>query len=363
MLMRADAADLANPARIVTLDEDQMPPLIAFRDVSKTFSSGSSTVKALDSITLQIEAGDIFAIIGYSGAGKSTLVRLINALEAATSGEVSIEGIDITRLGERDVRPIRARTGMIFQQFNLIRSRTVFGNVAFPLRIAKWPKYKRRQRVAELLNFVGLAEKAWAHPDQLSGGQKQRVGIARALATNPSILLADEATSALDPETSQDVLKLLRRVNSELGVTIVVITHEMEVVRTIANRVAVLDAGRLVEEGSVFDIFSAPKAEITRKFVDTALKNRPEAVDTARLQERYDARLVSVRIGGEHQIGAILTDAVRRSDVRFEIVYGGITALQGRSFGDITLALSGADQDVEGLIADLKAAAEIEEIG
>ena len=339
-----------------------MAALIEFRDVSKTFTVGSTEVKALQSITLDINAGDIFAIIGGSGAGKSTLVRLINALESATSGVVSIEGTDITRLREREVRKIRSRMGMIFQQFNLMRSRTVYGNVAFPLKVAKWPKDQQKQRVAELLQFVGLAEKAWSYPDQLSGGQKQRVGIARALATNPSILLADESTSALDPETTADVLTLLERVNSELGVTVVVITHEMEVVRAIANRVAVLDDGHLVEVGSVFDVFSAPQADTTRRFVETSLQDKPEPADSVRLRETYEARLVSIQIGQNNHLGTVLAEAVRRSDVHFEIVFGGITALQGRSFGNLTLALSGSPEAVDQLIADLRARTDVEEI-
>ena len=339
-----------------------MAALIEFRDVSKTFTTGSTEVKALQSITLDIDAGDIFAIIGGSGAGKSTLVRLINALESATSGSVSIEGIDITRLREKEIRKIRSRMGMIFQQFNLMRSRTVYGNVAFPLKVARWPKDQQKQRVAELLKFVGLSEKAWSYPDQLSGGQKQRVGIARALATNPSILLADESTSALDPETTADVLKLLERVNKELGVTVVVITHEMDVVRAIANRVAVLDDGHLVEVGSAFDVFSAPQADTTRRFVETALQDKPEPEDATRLRATYEARLVSIQIGQNNHLGTVLTDAVRRSDVHFEIVFGGITALQGRSFGNITLALSGSPAAVDQLIADLRGRTVVEEV-
>lgn len=339
-----------------------MAPLIDFRDVSKTFNPGPAAVNALQSISLQIDAGDIFAIIGGSGAGKSTLVRLINALESASSGEVLIEGTDITKLKEKEIRQIRSRMGMIFQQFNLMRSRTVYGNVAFPLKVAKWPKNKQQERVTELLNFVGLAEKAWAYPDQLSGGQKQRVGIARALATNPSILLADESTSALDPETTADVLKLLQRVNSELGVTVVVITHEMDVVRAIANRVAVLDKGRLIEVGSVYDVFSAPKADTTRKFVDAALRDRPESDDASRLREKYDGRLVSVQISSNDRLGAILADGVRTSDVKFEIVFGGITALQDGSFGNITLALSGSPEAVDKMIANLRETTVLEEI-
>lgn len=341
--MTAVAPPFDTPSR-----PEPQAPLIEFRDVDKVFRTGSTPVQALQGISLEIAAGDIFAVIGGSGAGKSTLVRLINGLEQVTSGQVLVQGTDISRLREKQIRPIRSGMGMIFQQFNLMRSRTVFGNVAFPLKVAKWSKEDQRTRVAELLDFVGLTDKAWVYPDQLSGGQKQRVGIARALATNPSILLADESTSALDPETTADVLRLLQRVNAELGVTIVVITHEMDVVRSIANRVAVLDGGRLVESGTVYDVFSTPQQEITRRFVDVALQDRPGDDDTARLRQQYPGRLVSVRVGSDG-LGAVLAEAVRTSDVQFEIVFGGITALRDGSFGNLTLSLTGDPEAVSTL--------------
>lgn len=337
-------------------------PLIEFREVTKSFRSGDATITAIDGVSLSIERGEIFGIIGYSGAGKSTLVRLVNALEKVTSGAILIDGVDITQLPEPKLRGVRAGIGMIFQQFNLFRSRTVFGNIAYPLKVAGWPKEKRKERVAELLAFVGLTEKAWVYPDQLSGGQKQRVGIARALATNPAILLADESTSALDPETTADVLALLKRVNRELGVTIMVITHEMEVVRSIADRVAVLDAGRVIESGSVFELFSDPQTVTAQRFVGTVLRNQPEADDLERLRGKHSGRIVSARIHDDGRLGAVLSDAVGRHNVRFEIVFGGISALQGRSFGSLTLELIGEDAGVDALIADLRAVTEVEEV-
>ncbi|WP_348788122.1 methionine ABC transporter ATP-binding protein [Leifsonia sp. NPDC080035] len=339
-----------------------MAPHIEFRGVTKSFRSGDAAVAAVEGVDLSIERGEIFGIIGYSGAGKSTLLRLINALEHPTSGAVVVDGRDLTRMRERELRGVRAGIGMIFQQFNLFRSRTVFGNIAYPLKVAGWPAEKRKQRVAELLAFVGLTDKAWAYPDQLSGGQKQRVGIARALATNPSILLADEATSALDPETTADVLSLLKRVNAELGVTIVVITHEMEVVRSIADRVAVLDAGRVIETGSVFEVFSNPQTPTARRFVGTVLRNQPGAADIERLRGKHAGRIVSARIHDDGRLGSVLSDAVGRHDVRFEIVYGGISALQGRSFGSLTLELVGEPANVDALIAELRAVTEVEEV-
>ncbi|MEY9953191.1 methionine ABC transporter ATP-binding protein [Leifsonia sp. EB34] len=339
-----------------------MSALIEFRGVTKSFRSGDAAVSAVSDIDLTIERGEIFGIIGYSGAGKSTLLRLINALEHATAGSVIVDGRDLTTLRERDLRSVRAGIGMIFQQFNLFRSRTVFANIAYPLKVAGWPADKRTERVTELLAFVGLTEKAWAYPDQLSGGQKQRVGIARALATNPAILLADEATSALDPETTADVLALLKRVNAELGVTIVVITHEMEVVRSIADRVAVLDAGRIIELGTVFEVFSDPQTATSQRFVGTVLRNQPGEADIERLRGKHAGRIVSARIHDDGRLGAVLSDAVGRHGVRFEIVYGGISALQGRSFGSLTLELLGEPEAVDALVAELRTVTEVEEV-
>ncbi|GAA2796418.1 methionine ABC transporter ATP-binding protein [Saccharopolyspora taberi] len=335
-----------------------MSPVIEFRDVRKTFGA----VTALEGVDLTVDAGEVFAIIGYSGAGKSTLVRLINALEPVSSGRVLVDGTDLTGLGERRLREVRRGIGMVFQQFNLLRSRTVFGNVAYPLRIAGWNKADRERRVAELLSFVGITDKAWHYPDQLSGGQKQRVGIARALATNPKILLADESTSALDPETTGEVLRLLKRVNTELGVTIVAITHEMEVVREIADRVAVLDSGRIVEQGPVAEVFGSPRTETTRRFVETVLRDRPSGDDLARIRARHGGRLVTARIRDDQRIGAVLSDAVARHRVRFEIVYGGVKELGGASFGGLTLELVGADTDVDAVIAELREATEVQEL-
>jgi D-methionine transport system ATP-binding protein len=236
--------------------------LIELKGVSKTFAAsrkGGEPVHAVRDVDLSVEAGEIVGIVGYSGAGKSTLVRLVNALEPTTSGSLVVDGTDLTTLPERQLQKVRLEIGMIFQQFNLLQSRTVWGNIAYPLEVAKIPKAEHQRRISDLLNFVGLADKAHAWPEELSGGQKQRVGVARALATSPKILLADEATSALDPETTVEVLRLLKRVNTELGITIMVITHEMDVVKTIADRVVVMEQGRIVEQGPVFDIFSRPQ--------------------------------------------------------------------------------------------------------
>ncbi len=328
--------------------------MVEFADVNKTFTVEKKQVTALEGLNLTIEQGEIFGIIGYSGAGKSTLVRLINGLEKVTSGRITVAGTDIHALTERELRAERGRIGMIFQQFNLLRSRTVAGNVEYPLRVAKWPREKRAARVAELLEFVGIADKASNYPEQLSGGQKQRVGIARALATSPRLLLADESTSALDPETTQDVLRLLQKVNKELGVTIVVITHEMDVVRSIADRVAVLEGGRVVELGTVFEVFSNPQSPAARSFVGSVLRNQPTSADLERLREAHTGRIVTCEVIDSGRLGSVLSDAVSAHGVRFEIIFGGISALQDRSFGSLTLELTGPEVGVDNLIAALR---------
>lgn len=337
--------------------------MVELRGVTKEFTDGRTRVRAVDDVSLDIERGEIFGVIGYSGAGKSTLVRLINALEAPTAGTVSVDGTLLTGLPERRLRPARAGVGFIFQQFNLLSSRTVAGNVAYPLTVAGWDRARKAARVAELLEFVGLADKAGQRPSQLSGGQKQRVGIARALATSPALLLADEATSALDPETTRDVLDLLRRVNRELGVTIVVITHEMSVVTYLCDRVAVMDGGRVVELGDVYDIFANPREPVTRRFIATALHDRPRPDVVERLLERHQGRVVTVAVSDETASSTAITDVLRHHGVDSAIVYGGITEVGARPFGSLTLELTGAPDDVRAAIADLGARTEVVDHG
>ncbi|MGN6414832.1 methionine ABC transporter ATP-binding protein [Flexivirga sp.] len=339
---------------------DSADPVVRLTAVSKIFGTGAEAHHALDDVSLDIRRGEIFAVIGYSGAGKSTLVRLINGLEKATSGTVTVDGVDITRLHGKPLRAIRRRIGMVFQQFHLMRSRTVFGNVAYPLQLAGLGRAEQEQRVAELLSFVGLLDKAWSYPEELSGGQKQRVGIARALASDPDLLLADESTSALDPETTRDVLALLRRVNEELGITIVVITHEMDVVRAIADRVAVLDSGRVVETGTVRDVLGSPQAQTTQRFVSATVGNRPDAARLQQLRDTYDDTLVTVAVTDERALGAVLSTAAREHGVDFEIVYGGITDLKHESLGSFTLALRGPDEGVRATVEALSAAGPVD---
>ena len=243
--------------------------MIELKNITKTFTVSEKEVRAVQDVSLTINEKDIFGIIGFSGAGKSTLVRCINLLERPTSGSVKVDGKELTELSPKELRSARKKIGMIFQQFNLMPSRTIFGNVAYPLKGNGLTKQQIKDKVHELLELVGISEKENAFPRQLSGGQKQRVAIARALANDPKILLCDEATSALDPQTTKSILKLLKKVNETLGITVVVITHEMAVVKDICNRVAVMDHGRVVEEGEVFSVFAAPKEQLTRDFIKT----------------------------------------------------------------------------------------------
>ena len=338
--------------------------LIRLTGVTKTFppaSKGADPVVAVDDVSLEIAAGEVCGIIGYSGAGKSTVLRLVNALETPTSGTVTIDGRDVTRLRERELRELRGDIGMIFQQFNLFDSRTVAKNVAYPLEIAGRPRAEIAARVDELLAFVGLADKARNHPEQLSGGQKQRVGIARALATSPRILLADEATSALDPDTTQEVLGLLQRVNRELGITILVITHEMDVIRTLADRVIVMEAGRVIESGEVFDVLSAPRHPSTRRFVSSIIEDIPVGAQLRTLRDRHPGRIVTFTVRDGDVTQADVFAALSAHGVRFELIHGGINDIRGRVFGHLTLSLNGEPAAVDRAIAAASAFAPLVE--
>ena len=301
--------------------------LIRLNGVTKAFpptTKDGAAVVAVDDVSLEIAAGEICGIIGYSGAGKSTLVRLINALEPATSGTIHVDGVDITALGERELRRIRGGIGMIFQQFNLFSAKTVKANIAYPLKLAGWSPREIDERVAELLRFVGLADKARAYPEQLSGGQKQRVGIARALANRPDVLISDEATSALDPQTTGEVLDLLRRVHAEYGITILVVTHEMEVIRDVCNRVAVMQEGRVVEQGSVYEVFAHPQHPTSRRFVSAVLHHLPTTETIRRIRAVHTGRLVQLHIENRESNDPFLSRISRAHDVDVNVVYGGV---------------------------------------
>ncbi|MDN3311988.1 methionine ABC transporter ATP-binding protein [Microbacterium oryzae] len=331
-------------------------PHITISDVTKSYPPprrGGDPVVAVDGVSLEIERGDVFGIIGYSGAGKSTLVRLINGLEPVSAGSIDVDGTDITAIPERRLREVRQGIGMIFQRFNLLRSRTISGNVAYPLEVGRMARAERTKRVAELLDFVGLADKAGAYPEQLSGGQQQRVGIARALAANPGILLADEATSALDPETTDEVLDLLRRVNRELGITIVVITHEMDVIARIANKVAVMERGRVVEAGQTYDVFTRPQTETAQRFVRTVVRALPDGDALAALRAQHDGRFFTISFTDEGATEARVFGALARAGADFNLVHGGVDDIQGRVYGLLTIAVRGDERAVRDALAEV----------
>ncbi|MFC3688789.1 methionine ABC transporter ATP-binding protein [Aquipuribacter hungaricus] len=330
-----------------------MTTAISFQGVSKVFDPDGARFQALTDVDLDVEKGSIFGIVGYSGAGKSTLLRTVNALERPTSGRVVVDGTEVSTATGTDIYRARRRIGMVFQQFNLLQSRNVYKNVAYPLALAGVPRAEVLDRVEELLAFVGLTDKALQHPRTLSGGEKQRVGIARALATRPDVLLSDEATSALDPETTGEVVELLRRVNEEYGVTILLVTHEMEVVRRVADRVAVMEQGRVVEAGTVYDVFSRPQARTTQRFVSSVLHHVPSPETLDRIRATHRGRIVQLHVTDRHADDAFLSRVAREHGVDVTVVYGGVSELQSRLFGSLTVELRGSDAAVDAAVSDL----------
>lgn len=320
--------------------------IISFENLSKRYEKKGQTFVALDNVTFKVNKGDVYGLIGFSGAGKSTLLRMVNALETPTEGKVFVKGVDLTSLKESKLREIRKDIGMIFQEFNLLETKTVFDNIAIPLMLRHDNKQKIKARVEELLKFVGLEDKAKALPGELSGGQKQRVGIARALATEPEILLCDEATSALDPDTTESILNLLARVNKELNVTILFVTHTIRVVQKLCNKVAILEHGKLVENGSVIDIFSKPKSTIAKRFVETVIPSKiPESI-VAELK-KYEANYKVIRIffHAEHATDDVIWQINAKLGVHTNVMFASVTELQGRILSIITLQLTGNEED------------------
>lgn len=327
-----------------TKDNDKT--IISFENLSKRYEKKGQTFVALDNVTFKVNKGDVYGLIGFSGAGKSTLLRMVNALETPTEGKVFVKGVDLTSLKESKLREVRKDIGMIFQEFNLLETKTVFDNIAIPLVLRHESKQKIKSRVEELLKFVGLEDKAKALPGELSGGQKQRVGIARALATEPEILLCDEATSALDPDTTESILNLLARVNKELNVTILFVTHTIRVVQKLCNKVAILEHGKLVENGSVIDIFSKPKSTIAKRFVETIIPSKiPESI-VAELK-KYEANYKVIRIffHAEHATDDVIWQINAKLGVHTNVMFASVTELQGRVLSIITLQLTGNEED------------------
>ena len=320
--------------------------MIELRHISKDFGTGEHAVHAVQDVSLTVETGEIFGIIGFSGAGKSTLVRCINLLERPTSGEVLLDGQELTALPPKQLRQTRKKIGMIFQHFNLMPSRTVAGNVAYPLRGSGLSREQIAAKVQSLLELVGIGNKADAFPSQLSGGQKQRVAIARALANDPSVLLCDEATSALDPTTTGQILELLAKINRELGVTIIVITHEMKVIDQICDRVAVIDKSCIAEEGRVADVFTSPKSDIARELV--LPQERPV------LEPTTGGRKVRIIFNGENTQKPVISEMILACRVPVNVLFADTKSVEGAAYGHMIFELPNDEHDAEKVISWLK---------
>ncbi len=328
--------------------------MIEILQVSKTFHTKNGNVEAVKDVTVKVEKGEIFGIIGSSGAGKSTLVRCINLLEVPTAGTVVVDGETLTGLSEKKLRAARKNIGMIFQHFNLMPSRTVFANVAYPLRYSGYSKAEIKERVLSLLELVEIKEKANAYPSQLSGGQKQRVAIARALACQPQVLLCDEATSALDPQTTYSILKLIKKLNQQLGITVVIITHEMSVVKEICHRVAVMEKGQVVEQGAVFDIFAKPQQQATKDLIATTSNLHKIydllAEDSPIVQLKQSEIIVRLTYLQKTVSDALISDISRRYNLNVNIIFSDIEIIQDSPIGGLVAVVNGSRENIEEMV-------------
>lgn len=324
--------------------------MIYLKNISKVYAAKDNKVEAVKDVNLHIEHGKIVGIIGYSGAGKSTLIRCINLLETPTSGEVIVNGMDLTKLSPKELRKTREKIGMIFQHFNLMRNRNVFENIAYPLKGKGLTREQVTEKVESLLTLVGLSDKIQAYPSELSGGQKQRVAIARALANDPQVLLCDEATSALDPQTTQSILKLLKEINEKLDLTIVIITHQMEVVKEICHRVAIMDGGRIVEEGNILQIFINPKAKMTKSFISTVFHFDKiyEILDKESfIGELTEEELIAMISFEGQKVGqAFISKLSRKFKVDASILFGNVEIIQDVPVGNLIVKFNGS---IEGI--------------
>lgn len=332
--------------------------MVTLQNVSKTFQTGYGEVKAVRDINLEIAKGEIFGVIGHSGAGKSTLIRCINLLEEPTSGSVIVDSIDLTKLSKKERSERRKKIGMIFQHFHLMPSRTVLQNVLFPLKGSGISKEEKHRKAVELLELVGLSHRIEAYPSALSGGEKQRVAIARALANDPSVLLCDEATSALDPQTTKSILSLLKEVNKQRGITIVLITHEMAVIKEICDQVAVMEGGEIKEQGSVFDVFSNPKSEVAKEFVAStnSLHKVYELLeqDAPIVQLEPDERLLKLSYTAQNTRDSLLYEAAKQFHVLTNICFGNIEIIQGCPLGYLVIIMKGKNEDLDAAIKFLQ---------
>lgn len=324
---------------------------IEIKNLFKTYQSGKKEICALEDVTLTIEQEDIYGIIGLSGAGKSTLIRCLASLAKPTSGRISFDGLDLNIMNKSTLRDFRLQIGMIFQHFNLLSSRTVAGNIAFPLEIARRTKEKQEARIGELLKLVGLTEKKHSYPASLSGGEKQRVGIARALANQPQVLLCDEATSALDPKTTKEILYLLKEINQRLRVTIILITHEMEVIKQICNKVAVIENGKIIEKGLVTEVFANPQQPTTKEFLQ---KSSHEIPSEFLKEASPNRKLLRLQFKGEVCSEPIISEIVRKYDVDANILLGWIDRLQNLTIGNLVIELIGTPESISQTLQFLK---------
>ncbi|MHA6533301.1 methionine ABC transporter ATP-binding protein [Paenibacillus sp. BAC0078] len=329
--------------------------MIELKGLTKMYGKGSKEVAALSGLNLSIKKGEIFGVIGHSGAGKSTLIRCINLLERPTQGEVWVDGVELTALSQRQLQEQRRKIGMIFQHFNLLSSATVYDNIAFPLRLIGTPKAEIESKVKDLLALVGLEEHRNKYPAQLSGGQKQRVGVARALASDPDVLLCDEATSALDPQTTDSILRLLLDINRKFHLTIVLITHEMHVIQTICDRVAVIHGGGIVEQGNVAQVFLKPQHEVTKEFIGSETQqDGPLRAALNAVQGEY-TQAVKITFLGPKTYGSTLSQVARGTGVNFAILQGTISTLKDVPYGQLIVRFEGSSQAVEATLAELAA--------
>jgi D-methionine transport system ATP-binding protein len=328
--------------------------MIEFKDISKHYKLNGQTIRALDQINLQIPDGSIFGIIGYSGAGKSTLIRLINLLERPNSGQVVINQKDFTALNSAQLREERANIGMIFQHFNLLQTKTVAANIEMPMKLLGYSKAEREKRLDELLEFIDLKHKKNAFPDELSGGQKQRVGIARALANHPKILLCDEATSALDPQTTKSVLELLKKINKEQGITIVMVTHEMDVIESVCDYVAVMEQGKVIESGSTLEIFSQPKHPTTKTFIQTVLQQQLPVNILSKLENKNHNSIYCLKFLGTSAQETVIQAVIKQFDVSLNILFANMTEINGTVIGQMFIQLLGDEQILKQAISFLE---------
>ena len=332
--------------------------MIKLENIDVTFRQGAKVVNAVKNVSLDVESGDIYGIIGYSGAGKSTLVRTINLLQRPTKGNVVVNGVDLLQLKPKGLRAARKKIGMIFQHFNLMNTLSVFDNVAFPLKKSGKTKSEIEQKVLSLLELVGLEDKVNSYPRQLSGGQKQRVAIARALANDPDVLLCDEATSALDPKTTYSILELLKKVNVQLGITIVIITHEMQVVKEICNKVAVMEEGEVIEKGSVLEIFTNPERDLTKDFIDTATHIN-QGIETVLSHEQLlnlqeGDYLVKISFVGASTGEPLITKLSTQFQVAANILFANVEIIQDTPVGTLLVGLSGEKSGIENALSYIK---------